>query len=366
MAYAGDTSNLQGAWLLDETSGTRYDETDNDNDLTDNNTVLYDTGQFGNAADFEYSNQEYLSITDANQTGLDITGTYTFATFFNIETSQGSNYLMSKRAHPSAYNLNLAGSEFQLTHDAGIDAYYTQTFNTGTWYHICVVYDTSNDDVEWIINGSSEETDSSITDDPSDNAGAFCLGADSSGADWYDGLLDEAIIFTRTLSESECDALYQNGIEAFISPPVARRIFIIANAFFSPYAILAQVNYISMVNTHKKKFNIPRPNWMKLWDVPEAYAQLIDAVADKVKALLELEKRKTQDDVKEDSKYIQRMPKETDGITYQTHVYEGPKGVGYVQVAEKEEDKKVYWLRRNFGPETRNYSEDWEEVKRRE
>lgn len=71
------SANLQGAWLLDEESGTRYDQTDNDNDLTDNNTVGYAAGKLGNAADFDISKSEYLAISDASQTGLDITGNIT-------------------------------------------------------------------------------------------------------------------------------------------------------------------------------------------------------------------------------------------------------------------------------------------------
>ena len=46
------TTNLISYWKLDETSGTRVDSVGN-NDLTDNNTVLYGAGKQGNGADLE-------------------------------------------------------------------------------------------------------------------------------------------------------------------------------------------------------------------------------------------------------------------------------------------------------------------------
>ena len=54
------STGLLAFWKMAETSGTRYDETANNEDLTDNNTVSYATGKVGNAADFEASNNEYL------------------------------------------------------------------------------------------------------------------------------------------------------------------------------------------------------------------------------------------------------------------------------------------------------------------
>ena len=56
-------SYLKAVWAMEETSGTRADSV-NSHDLTDNNTVLYGTGKYGNAADFDLANVEYLSVAD--------------------------------------------------------------------------------------------------------------------------------------------------------------------------------------------------------------------------------------------------------------------------------------------------------------
>jgi hypothetical protein len=57
-------TDMVGWWSLDETSGMRYDSHGSLN-LTDRNTVLYDTGKQGNAASFVYTNSEDLVNTDA-------------------------------------------------------------------------------------------------------------------------------------------------------------------------------------------------------------------------------------------------------------------------------------------------------------
>jgi len=96
-AHAGDITNLISAWLLNESSGTRFDETSNNNDLTDNNTVGFNAScEFDGCGDFEDTNTEFLSITDASQTGLDITGDMTICGFANFE-SLGSTAALEVR-----------------------------------------------------------------------------------------------------------------------------------------------------------------------------------------------------------------------------------------------------------------------------
>ncbi len=76
---------LQGHWPLDETSGTRYDVSGRDNDLTDNNTVGYATGVISRAADLERNDTESLSIAHSLQQGLAITGSLTLAGWIRPE-----------------------------------------------------------------------------------------------------------------------------------------------------------------------------------------------------------------------------------------------------------------------------------------
>src|SRR3990167_2962502 len=63
--------DLQGYWTFD-TDGT--DSTANNNDLTNNNSVGFAAFIINNGADLEKSTPSWFNITDAAQTGLDITG----------------------------------------------------------------------------------------------------------------------------------------------------------------------------------------------------------------------------------------------------------------------------------------------------
>src|SRR3989339_620227 len=76
---------LVSYWTLDEASGTRIDVKGN-NDLRDNNTVSSTTGLQGIAADFEGSNMETFSVSDAAQNGLDITGDLSFSMWIKPES----------------------------------------------------------------------------------------------------------------------------------------------------------------------------------------------------------------------------------------------------------------------------------------
>lgn len=210
--YAGDVTNLEGAWLLNETSGTRYDQSVNSNDLTDNNTALYGTGQFGNAADFERDNSEYLSITDATQTGLDITGDWTFVTWFKAESTGISQGLFEKG---SDYRILLTDAQ-QISAYSGGSALNTaaSTFSAGVWIHIATVYNATTNTLEIFVNGSSSASGSA--NDPTDNSSPFYIGRWSSGF-YLDGLVDETMVFSRQLDSTEINDIKDNGIEAFMA-----------------------------------------------------------------------------------------------------------------------------------------------------
>ena len=139
-------SNIQGFWKLNELSGTRYDETVNKNNLTDNNTVLYAAGKIGNAADFELDTSEYLSITDAAQTGLDITGEISITFWIKLESIGISQIIVSKYSftdNKRAYSISIGSADnkmyFNLSPNGAApvtSAISTDALNAATWYHI--------------------------------------------------------------------------------------------------------------------------------------------------------------------------------------------------------------------------------------
>lgn len=354
--FAGDTTSEQGAWLLDEVSGTRSDETSNSNDLTDNNTVPQEaTCQFDECADFTAGNSEYLSITDASQTGLDFTGDYTLMAWISAD-NPGNQWIVAKASTLAGYGLQMQGTPlYRCTHRGTNED--SSTTPDATFRQIACVYD--GVDVEIFVDGTSEGS-SAITTDASNTTNAFVIGSFDGVSNFFTGHIDEVYVFSRALAESEIDDIHDNGIAAYRTPAAgARRVILIALGIWQPL----NFQYYNKVYKHRKKFNIPRPAWMKVFEIREAIAAPIQAATDKV--ITEWAKRKGNDEVKVEDKYIQQASQVRDNITYQTHVYDGPRGVGYTQIAQKVEDEKTYQIERHFGPETdRLIKNNWTEIER--
>jgi len=365
--YAGDTTNLEGAWLLDEASGTRVDETANNNDLTDNNTVGQATGascQFDECADFERDNSETLSITDGSQTGLDVTGDYSVGCWADLETT-GEAFIMDKFVSNTGYQWGInASSKMFMINAAGALSLDTGTALSTTLVHVGYAYDDSANNVIFYHEGAVNSTITANTN-PNGSTDSFIIG--TNGSIFLDAILDECFFFSRELSLAEFQDIRSNGLASFISPVTRNRLIIIAlvvNRWIP--AFQDYFRYYSLVNDHRVKFDIERPLWMKLifdwknpFKIPEANAAT-PTIGDKTQATIELNKRKTTDNVKVDGKYIQRLPMTNNGIMYETHVYDGPRGVGYIQRARKTQVDGEYYLERHFGVDRdRPIKTDW-------
>ena len=213
--------NLISYWKLDETSGTRGDA-HGANNLTDNNTVGYAAGILNNAADFESTNSEYLSITDASQSGLDITGDLTMSCWINRE-SDASQHVMGKRdggsgASGRAYVMYLDGNtatDISVNISSGATdtwKFVSYTFSTGTWYHVAIVYTASAGSAKFYVNGSQTgTTQSGLPTSIGNNSQPFTIGREAVTGGLFDGLIDEVGIWSRALSDSEITELYGSG-----------------------------------------------------------------------------------------------------------------------------------------------------------
>lgn len=216
--------NLISWWELNEESGTRVDA-HGSNDLTDNNTVTFATGKQGNAADFEADNSEYLSITDASQTGLDITGDMTISTWAQVESAPavGVTYVIQdkftgsgdNRSYSVLYENNGGTPRIGLRISAdGINntiAWVNHDLGTGTLKYVTCLYDASAGSFSLYVDGSSIGTATGLPNSIYDSGAVFAIGATSAGTANWDGLMDEFGIWSRVLTSSEITELYNSG-----------------------------------------------------------------------------------------------------------------------------------------------------------
>jgi hypothetical protein len=227
-------NNLVSYWKLDESSGTRYDAKGTNN-LTDTNTVLVASGTIKDAADFEKSNSEYLTISDASQTGLDITGDISISAWVNFESK--TNYQFQAIAAKANHNgedmsfiFGLGDSEsppgtwglvFWPMNSAGTAVIARKDWNPSlnTWYHVAMKWTASSSVVEFFVNGSSIGTSTTTgVNNMKNSGGQFNIG--SQGTTFYlmDGKIDELGVWSRTFTNSEVSDLYNSGSGLPYSP----------------------------------------------------------------------------------------------------------------------------------------------------
>jgi len=220
-------NNIQGFWRMEEESGVRADLSDNANTLQDNNTVLYGVGKIGNAADFELTNSEYLSITDALQTGLDITGEITICTWIKPETVGTPQAIVSKYSVTDAkraYSFYVsADGKVRLFLSPGgaaagaAEGVSSDALSAATLYHIGATLNQTTDLIQVYINGLPNGNAISYTSNIYDNAKKFMIGAydDSGGVtNFADALIDETIVW-RDKCLTAAEMLQVNNIRNY-------------------------------------------------------------------------------------------------------------------------------------------------------
>lgn len=175
------------------------------------------------AADFESSNQEYLSLSDAAQNGLDLTGSLTLLGWFNAERLDTNYQVFAGKydygSRNRAYRIDWRGNNklgFIVSPDGTAPSDYTLeatpgfTLSPGTWYHVAAVFNASQKTMSLYLNGDLVASRSVTYSTVFNSSAAFTLGANlykGAPAQFFDGLLDEWRVFSRPLSETEIENL---------------------------------------------------------------------------------------------------------------------------------------------------------------
>ena len=222
------STSLISYWEMEEASGTRTDSHAS-NDLTDINTVGQSTSCIqGDCADMESTNSEYLSISDASQSGLDVSGDFSVSAWIKRENAV-SGYIAAKDngGGNRAYNIVFgSGGGLEVVFCSNVscsvsnNSKYTTTNangvpSTGVWYHVVVTIDVSDttSGVAVYVNSVSKSVTkvrhnaTSIANSSSE----FAVGALSGGGGNFDGLYDEFGIWSKELTSGEVSDLYNSG-----------------------------------------------------------------------------------------------------------------------------------------------------------
>lgn len=228
--YIND-ADLLALYRMEETSGTRYDETTNNEDLTDNNTVLYqaDNKSVGsgdvNCADFEKDTDEFLSRAEASlssdwpgkSSAMD-GGTGGFSIVMWVKPESFTTYAYLSGNDIDSWWIREATGEDNIQFCVYDTDYRIKLVDTvtdvGVWHHIAMTWaGGATDELNAYKDGSvlgSPLTVTAVNNSSSDN---FNIGFAPDGAEHYDGRIDEVAIFKRELSSVEVSEIHANGIQ---------------------------------------------------------------------------------------------------------------------------------------------------------
>lgn len=222
--------NIVSHWELEESSGVRIDS-HGSNDLTDNNTVGQDTsGIQANAADFIAANSEYLSITDAAQSGLDFTGSKFSFSFWvklaSLPSAGAMNFISKQGNNPNRQYVIRSNTDNKIQAEISGDGTTTnlwqQTSNSaiwsagdiGNWVHIVVTFDASTDSIVFYKNGSVVASTLNKLGSPTalaNTSSPFEIGRDGRAFYYVDGSIDEVTATSDVITSSEVTTIYNSG-----------------------------------------------------------------------------------------------------------------------------------------------------------
>ena len=216
--------DAKGYWKL-EADGT--DETSNSNDLTDNGSPTYPAVKFGNGVSLLIATTDFLEITDANQTGLDITGDISGVAWGSAISLSTLNPIFSKsdagideRGYVFGVDSN-GYLYFGASDDGSNDNRHfvrylsdTHQISTGTLYHLAFSFDISTETCTFYLDGVSDTSSvtigSTIGATINDSTSSFAIGCNfnAGASSWkWNGKLDDVGVFDRLITQVEITEL---------------------------------------------------------------------------------------------------------------------------------------------------------------
>lgn len=145
----------------------------------------------------------WMQLPSASALNL-LAGDFTLSVLVKSTDTTNRNWLTKASTTEHRYGLGTFGTQISFSFHGGPGGWLTSTsavFN-GTWHHVAAVKRGSTAEI-W-VDGTLEATGAINTNFADD--GAFAIGRDGLCCEWFNGLLDEAKIWSRALSAAEIGA----------------------------------------------------------------------------------------------------------------------------------------------------------------
>lgn len=219
-------TNLVSYWKLNESSGNAADSIGS-NTLVNTDSVTYAAALIGNGASM--NGGPYLTITDASQSGLDITGDISTSFWIKLASEPGTDngYEMVTKwgSGSGAYRFIYrdAGGQAQMyaalyaAGDPGTNVNYAKNIShigTSAFNHFVFTFKASTGTMTFYLNGASLGTvvDTSVTT-INNSTGNFSIGTLGVGVQgFFNGIVDEVALYNSELTSGNVASLFNTGL----------------------------------------------------------------------------------------------------------------------------------------------------------
>ena len=214
-----------GAWYMNSDGGAETDRSGENGTLTQESGTIptsatVPSGYSGTSRDFVPADTEYLN--DENGGSTDINGAdqdMSLCGWFKTDDNDNDQVIVGKYndsgGNNKQYLIKYKGGgtddlEFRLSADGSnhTTAVGPSTITDTNWHHFCAVYDDEN---ATLYIDKSAGTPVSHTTGIFNGTAPFRIGQ-YQNENYFDGLIDEIIIFDKALSAAEVADLYNDGI----------------------------------------------------------------------------------------------------------------------------------------------------------
>ena len=179
--------------------------------------LLHDTTPISNGV--RMHGGEYISVADSEV--LDFVSDYTVEFWVKPKTATANTRLVTKGETGTGEWMISTGASSDETKiriyakddaDNAKDFVSTNTIPTGSWTHIVVIFNITNDSVDVYKNGGNlSQGTSAGWSSGFTSTKELRIGVNSAGNGYYDGLIDEVRTYSRALSTAEILKNYNNG-----------------------------------------------------------------------------------------------------------------------------------------------------------
>jgi hypothetical protein len=226
--YSDMIAEDQELWLQfnEGTGSTVYDDSPNDFTNSGGTFPTWSTDSYSLGADwcldFESSNSEFITFADHDDFSFTEVP-FSIEAWINVESYAVIGCIISKEAFGAGgrewhIRINTDGKiMFQLTHadyTAWISAYTNTVFTIGKWYHLVCTYDGSKSEngLTIYVNGVDDTTGNYMYGSytgMTNTATSLLIGSADTGVQWwFDGCIDDVMIYRRELTASEIEKHY--------------------------------------------------------------------------------------------------------------------------------------------------------------